>query len=242
LPWHMHQNLINLGHSLLDLIYPTFCGGGCGRHGASLCLSCLSSFTPIESATTCPKCGRWVGKTIICGDCIIHPPLFTEGFFGYSFEGAVREALHAFKFQGRKDVGRALMAGLDEKIASFSPSIDTIIPLPVTEKRLKDRGFNQSYIMSEVISQLSGKPIDYRTLVKVRDTEDQYKLSKQERRKNIKGAFAAIVRKENNIKSQTVLLVDDLYTTGSTAFEACKVLQSLKPKEILYFALARTPE
>jgi competence protein ComFC len=241
LPWHTHQNLINLGRNLLELIYPTYCGGGCGRQGTSLCLSCTSGFIPIEPANACPLCGRWVGKPLICGNCIADPPRFTAGFFGYSFEGAMREALHAFKFQGRKDVGRALMASLDQKIASFSQSIDTIIPLPVTEKRLKERGFNQSYIISEAISRISGKPMDYRTLVKVRETEDQYKLSRQERRKNIKGAFAAIIGKENYIRSKTVLLVDDLYTTGNTAWEACKVLQSLKPKEIVYFALARTP-
>jgi ComF family protein len=231
-----------LGRNLLELIYPTSCGGGCGRQGAPLCLSCTSSFTSIEPSTTCPLCGRWVGISAVCGQCIAHPPLFKAGYFGYSFEGALREALHAFKFQGRKDVGRTLMASLAEMVASFSASVDIVIPLPVTEKRLKSRGFNQSYIMSEAISRQTGKPIDFRTLVKMRETEDQYTLSKKERRQNIKGAFAALVHRHNPIQSKTVLLVDDLYTTGNTAWEACRVLQSLKPKEILFFALARTPE
>jgi ComF family protein len=182
-----------------------------------------------------------VGKAVVCGECMDDPQPFRNGFFGYSFEGPLREAMHAFKFGGRKDVGRAVVRSLGGKIAGFADAFDAVIPLPVTEKRLKKRGFNQSFIISEEISRLTGRPIAYDTLFKIRETHDQFTLSREERRKNVRGAFA--IRTEGDrAKGMRLLLVDDLYTTGSTAREACKALLSLKPRGVIFFALARTPE
>jgi ComF family protein len=178
---------------------------------------------------------------MVCGRCVTHPPPFRSGFYGYSFEGPLREALHAFKFEGRKGVGRALVRGLAGRIADLSDTFDVVVPLPVTEKRLKKRGFNQSFIISEEISKLTGRPIDFSTLRKARETLDQFALSRDERRRNVKGAFASRTG-ANRLKGMRVLLVDDLYTTGNTAAEACRALLPLKPTEILLFALARTPE
>jgi competence protein ComFC len=245
LPWPTVRSLTSLARSLLDpvleLIYPTYCGGGCGRQGDALCPVCTAAFIYLDSALICPTCGRLLGKAAVCGRCVTHPQFFRWGFYGYSFEGPLREALHAFKFEGRKDVGRALVHGLAGRIADLSDDFDVLVPLPVTEKRLKKRGFNQSFIISEEISKLTGRPIEYSTLRKVRETLDQFALSREERRRNIKGAFASRGG-AGQIKGMRVLLVDDLYTTGSTASEACKALLPLKPTEILFFALARTPE
>jgi ComF family protein len=236
----MVRSLINLGRSLLEIVYPTSCGGGCGRQGEAICSFCAESFVRTDLTKTCVICGRWLGISTVCGDCSVHPQTFSSGFFGYSFEGPVREALHAFKFAGRKDVGRALVRGLSDTMAAISRRFDTIIPLPVTEKRLKKRGFNQSYIIGEEISRITGRALDYRTLIKVRETQDQFTLSKEERRKNVKNAFVA--SEQSEVRGRRILLIDDLYTTGNTAREACRVLAALKPAEILFFALARTPE
>lgn len=152
----------------------------------------------------------------------------------------MREAVHAFKFRGRKDVGRAIVRCLTGRLARCADAFDIIVPMPVTEKRLKDRGFNQTFIISEEISRITQKPIEYGTLRKTRETLDQLSLSREERRKNIRGAFSCTGK--NGVKGKRMLLVDDLFTTGSTAREACKALLSLGPKEVLFFALARTPE
>jgi len=231
----------SLLNPVLELIYPTYCGGGCGRQGDVLCPECTDAFIYLDPAVICPICGRFLGKALVCGQCVTHPHSFRSGSYGYSFEGPLREALHAFKFEGRKDVGRALVRGLAGRIADLSDAFDVVIPLPVTEKRLKKRGFNQSFIISEEISKVTGKPIEYSTLRKVRETLDQFALSREERRRNVKGAFASKPG-ARQMKDMRVLLVDDLYTTGSTAGEACKALLPLKFREILFFALARTPE
>jgi ComF family protein len=238
----MVQSLISSGRDFLELIYPTSCGGGCGRQGAVLCPACTESFDPIDPLVTCPLCGRWLGRSAICGQCTIHPPLFHSGFFGFSFEGPLREALHDFKFNGRKDVGRELVSLLKEKVSLLRDSFDVVVPLPVTEKRLRSRGFNQSFIISEEIGRITKKSIDYRTLFKIRETQDQFTLSREERRKNVRGAFAVVARPTNDLRGKRLLLVDDLFTTGNTAGAACTVLHSLKPAAISLFALARTPE
>ncbi len=204
-----------------------------------LCGECRRSFITLESPFVCPSCGRWTGSDALCGGCITHPPYFTRGVYVFSFEGPLREAVHAFKFGGRIDVGTALMHMGRERIASFGGAFDLIIPMPVTDKRLKERGFNQSFIIAGEISRITGAPIDHETLVKAKETEDQYTLSKDERRRNVRGAFS--LKDARTLAGKRLLLVDDLYTTGNTAREACRTLLRTKAKEILFFALARTP-
>ena len=204
-----------------------------------LCHACRQSFITLETPFVCPSCGRWTGSDALCGGCIANPPNFTRGFYVFSFEGPLREAVHAFKFGGRIDVGKALMHMGRETIAAHASAFDVAIPIPVTEKRLKKRGFNQSFIIAEEISRMTGAPVDSGTLVKVKETEDQYLLSKVERKRNIRGAFALIDAR--HLAGRRLLLVDDLYTTGNTAREACRTLLRTGAKEVLFFALARTP-
>jgi ComF family protein len=232
----------NTAHNLLravsEIIYPVHCGG-CDKKGDILCRKCIDSLRTIEDDSTCPVCGRWLGKKVLCGECIQNKRGFREGYYGFYFENRLRDAIHAFKFHGRKDVGKYLVRLIDEKIISFSESFDCIIPMPVTERRLKERGFNQSFIIGEEISKITGKPLYHSILCKTRDTMDQYSLHRDERKKNIRGAFTAKNRHE--IKAKRVLLVDDLFTTGYTAKEAAGVLSKAGAEHTLFFALARTP-
>jgi ComF family protein len=164
---------------------------------------------------------------------------FEEGYYGFYFEGNLREAIHAFKFKGRKEVGRYLVKLIADKINSISERFDVIIPIPVTEKRLKERGFNQSFIIAEEIGRITGSPVYPSILYKRRDTEDQFLLDKDKRRTNLKDAFA--VKEKDRIKERMVLLIDDLFTTGATAREATGVILKSGVKGVIFFALARTP-
>ncbi len=222
----------------LNLIYPIRCGG-CGKVGQAICGDCIDSLRIVEDDSACPVCGREVGKRILCGECIEHQRGFQEGCYGFYFEGRLRDAVHSFKFHGRKDVGRHLVSLAERKVSSFSGRFDCIIPIPITEKRLKERGFNQSFIIGEEISKISGRPLHHSVLYKTKETMDQLSLHRDGRRQNVKGAFA--VRNAGTIKGQRVLLVDDLFTTGYTAKEASGVLKKAGVRSIAFFALARTP-
>ncbi|OPX98187.1 MAG: DNA utilization protein GntX [Syntrophorhabdus sp. PtaB.Bin006] len=175
----------------------------------------------------------------MCGQCLGKKKPFEEGFYGFYYEKRLRDAIHSFKFSGRKDVGKCLIHLVRTKMDTFSWRFDCIVPVPVTEKRLKVRGFNQSFIIAEEISGITGKPVYHAVLQKTKETQDQYTLTKDERKRNIKGAFS--LRREDAIKGKRVLLIDDLYTTGQTAREASRTLAKGKAKTVLFFALARTP-
>lgn len=163
---------------------------------------------------------------------------FQGGCYGFYFENRLRDALHAFKFQNRKDVGKQLVSLVQDKIASLGERIDAVVPIPITEKRLKERGFNQSFIIAEEIGQIIARPVRHSILLKTKETKDQYSLTRDERRQNIKGVFA--VKDGKSIKGKRILLVDDLFTTGYTVREAARVLSREKADEIIVFALART--
>ena len=222
----------------MDLVYPLRCGG-CGTNGHALCKECIDTFLYVDEESSCPMCGMPVGIRSVCGKCLDEKNLFKEGLYGFYYENKLRDAIHSFKFSGRKDVGKRLVCLIEERIVAFSPRFDCIIPLPVTEKRLKERGFNQSFIIAEEISRMAGKPVYHSILHKIKETRDQYTLSRDERKKNIKKAFS--LTNESTIKGKKVLLVDDLYTTGQTAREAARILLKGKAESVVFFALARTP-
>jgi len=228
----------SLAKGLLGLIYPVRCGG-CGSNGNILCRQCTNTFRFVEETSSCPICGRLVGHRIVCGQCLDKKKPFEEGFYGFYYEKRLRDAIHSFKFSGRKDVGKCLVHLVRTKMDTFSGRFDCIVPVPVTEKRLRERGFNQSFIIAEEISGITGKPVCHGVLQKTKETKDQYALSKDERKRNIKGAFS--LKRVDTIRGKRVLLIDDLYTTGQTAREASRTLAKGKTKAVLFFALARTP-
>jgi ComF family protein len=229
----------SLYKTLLNFFYPLYCGGCNTASGSVLCDDCIDTFRPVEKEKTCPICGRLIGISVLCGACMEEKRTFRRGYFGYYFEGRLRDVIHAFKFNGRIDAGKHLVSLLKNKIDTMAEEIDCIVPLPVTEKRLKERGFNQSFIIGEEIAKITGKEIHPAVLVKAKQTEDQYTLSKKDRKKNISGAFT--VKNSRQISGKRVLLVDDLFTTGYTAQEASRSLLKASAKEVIVFALARTP-
>jgi competence protein ComFC len=151
----------------MDLVYPLRCGG-CGTNGHTLCKECIDTFLYVDEESSCPMCGMPVGIRSVCGKCLDEKNLFKEGLYGFYYENKLRDAIHSFKFSGRKDVGKRLVCLIEERIVAFSARFDCIIPLPVTEKRLKERGFNQSFIIAEEISRMAGKPLYHSILHKIK--------------------------------------------------------------------------
>jgi len=228
----------NLLDSLLNIFYPLSCSG-CNTPGSTLCDVCIETFRRVDEETTCPICGRPIGKSVVCGSCLAEKRTFHRGHFGFYFEGRLRDVIHAFKFSGRRDAGRALVGLIGKKLDTMAENIDCIVPLPVTARRLWERGFNQSFIIGEEIATLTGKQIYHSVLVKTKKTKDQYLLSRKERKQNVRGVFT--VKDSDKIKGKRVLLVDDLFTTGYTAQEASRSLLRASAKQVTFFALARTP-
>jgi competence protein ComFC len=233
------STVLSFLNSALALFYPGSCVV-CGANGESLCSECIHEFKVVSESESCPVCGKTgLGSAVMCGSCSTSETFFTRGVYGYEYEGRVREAIHAFKFEGHKEVGRRLVRLIARKFRNLEKEADCIVPMPVSRKRLRERGFNQAFIISEEISLITGIPVYHQCLIKDKEVPDQFMLSKNARKRNVRGIFKT--RNHSLLKNSRILLVDDLFTTGYTAHEAARVLKAQAPADVLFFALARTP-
>lgn len=117
---------------------------------------------------------------------------------------------------------------------------DLIVPVPLHKTRLKERGFNQSLLLSRALAKVCGLPIDYINLKRTRATSPQINLKGKDRITNVKGAFA--VKNNAPFKGKGILLIDDVYTTGATVSECCKVLKKAGAEDINVLTLARVAD
>lgn len=125
----------------------------------------------------------------------------------------------------------------NKKFFSILKSYDTIIPVPISQKRRKERGYNQSELIAKEIARNVGIDCNTTCLFKVKNIVEQSKLNKEERQKNIQGVYK--LHNQKKITDKKILLIDDIYTTGSTVNECAKTLQQAKPKKIGVFTLAK---
>ena len=188
----------------------------------------------------CQICGLPCWSTV-CADCREHPPLFGKLRAIAFYEPTLREAVHLMKYEKKqvisKHLNQLLQAHLPEDLASTG--YDFLLPIPLHTNRLRQRGFNQAEQIAQGIAQVWGVPVRTDVLFRIRDTVPLSSLeSREERTKNIAGAFE--VRSPDSIRSRKILLIDDIFTTGTTINEALKVLRVASPNCVDVLTLTRT--
>jgi ComF family protein len=157
-------------------------------------------------------------------DCRTKPPPFYIARAVGPYEETYRIAIKVFKFLGRKCLGVKMGKMMAEEVKNeprFQP-IDIIIPVPISKGNLKQRGFNQTEVMAEQISKELKIKTDPLILQRIKETPSQRELSRQEREINLLYAF--VVKEPDKISGKNVLLIDDVFTTGSTSRECTRVL------------------
>ena len=195
-----------------------------------------------------PKCEvcRKSSEVALCQDCFVEIKFMKPHLGIYSvsaYEGVLKEAIHRFKFKNRKALAEPL-AILMVKYLGHLPSfdhqeIDTIVPVPLHNKRLRERGFNQAELMGQVIAKYLEKPL-YNALARIKKTKAQFDLPRDDRFHNIKDAFKVVDSKA--IYNKRVLLLDDIYTTGATIAECSKCLRIAGAKRVEVLTLSRAVE
>lgn len=190
----------------------------------------------------CKKCGSPMASSTpahTCFSCIESPPLFTMHRSFSIYDGVVREMILLMKFKKMRIFGETLAKIAYEHLKEDNSifDCDLIIPVPISNKRMTLRGFNQSEVIAKKLSELLKKSILKNVLIKKIDTIPQSLISFRERRENVRGSFE--VKSNEPLKEKSILLVDDIYTTGSTVSECCKVLLKAGAKEIKVFTIAR---
>lgn len=213
-------------NALLDIFVPPVCPlcEEALRKGA-LCGDCLDLFAREKIiGPACTVCGEpfasGAGGEHRCGRCASADPPFVLAQSAFLFEGAVRDAVHSFKYGGKVTLG-APLARLICEGTTLPERPDLVVPVPLHSDRLKSRGYNQSLLLARAASRIISAPVDCLHLKKTRLTADQVDLSAREREENVRGAFEA---SSSVFKDKTVLLIDDVLTTGSTVRECSKTL------------------
>lgn len=214
-----------------------------------LCSACQTDFSPIEPPF-CIQCGRKFkagsGDSHQCGNCIQAPPSFRTIRSAGLYSGSLKAAIHALKYKNKVHLARSLGQLLFSSFMQYydSRTIDYIIPVPLHASRLKQRGFNQAHMLvdqwpaiSAKISRDAAVCIDYKNLIRKRKTLSQTGLGRKKRKQNVKGAFA--VTDKTKIRKKQVLLIDDVYTTGSTAEECARTLMASGAAGVSVLTLAR---
>lgn len=236
----MRSFIIKAKKIILDLFFPKFCLG-CGAEGNYLCKDCLSVVDILESQF-CPGCQKRVMDGKICPSCKKFIKL-NGLFFAVSYQNKlVKKMIARFKYEPfAKELKESLTLlitthfQLCEKSLAFSDFC--LISVPLENRRLKWRGFNQSEEIAKELVKFLKIPLLSDVLYKSKGTPPQMELSAEARKENIKGAFS--LKNREKIIGRKILLIDDVYTTGSTMNECAKILKEAGAKEVWGVAVAR---
>lgn len=203
--------------SLLDLVFPPRCEVCRKGSEEALCTECFSQIKFMK-----PQLGIYSAS---------------------AYDGVLRTALHRFKFQKRKNLADPLGVLL-VKYLSHTPELkidemDFIIPVPLHRRRQRERGYNQAELLARVVSRYYEVPV-IPALERVKDTHPQFDLPRESRFTNIKGAFK--ISDSRAVYNKQILLLDDIYTTGSTIAECSKTLKIAGARRVEILTLSRAIE
>ena len=226
--------LYKLMWEAVDWVYPPYCGG-CGKFGDRWCADCQTDLEalPIE---ICPKCGDPSQAGNPCVRCIEEPPAFLELRSALIFKGPVRKAIHRLKYARDLGLGEALSKHLIELPGIIEWPLDCVTSVPLSHAHLSDRGYNQSNLLARPLALARQIPFIPQALQRTRETRSQVGLSAKERDINVRDAFWA---NSNLVKNKTVVVVDDVTTTGSTIRACASALHEAGALSVYGLTLAR---
>lgn len=228
------------------LIFPSacrLCGGLLDKPGERvLCGDCLAGLKPARGPV-CGVCGRPIASEVLslhpCGACRAVPPAFSRHRSAGEYAGRLREALLLFKFRKYKPLAGPLAAFAAAAVPDGAGlwGEGVLVPVPLHRKRRRERGFNQAEALAVALGRMTGRPVETRALRRVADIPPQTTMGRAERIANVRGAFR-VVRPER-IRGRSVVLVDDVFTTGSTLGECARVLREAGAADVRALTLAR---
>ena len=231
---------------ITDVIFPPRCLG-CAEilpnlHLQTFCVSCREKIRFI-TGSHCPICGMAFfdspAPDHLCGNCLEKNPSFGLARAVACYETLILDAIHQFKYGRDISTGSALavfMAEFDFPDFNFT-DYSIIIPVPLHIERLRERGFNQALILAKAIGKKYSIPVNFSLLKRTKSTLTQTGLDKSQREKNIRGAFT--VTDNAQAKGKSIILIDDVYTTGATLNQCAKTLIKAGAGKVAALTLSR---
>ncbi len=218
----------------VDWLFPPVCAG-CGKRGQRWCDDCQRNAL-VLSGNICPCCGVPQESGALCFECSADPPKYHALRSWAIYEGAVRSAVLQLKYKRNIALGDRLASLMIACLEKGKWAIDLVVPVPMSLAHLARRGYNQAALLARPLALASGLAYQPRAMEKVRDIRTQVGLSANQRRENVRGAFGA---EPGLVKGKSILLVDDVITTGSTLRACADALHSAGAGEVYGVSFAR---
>lgn len=202
-----------------------------------VCRKCAEKIVYIKPPF-CMKCGKQLGeeREEYCPDCSRKKHFFVQGTALYEY-GSMADSLFRFKYASRAEYaafyGRELWERKGVWLKALKP--DVLVPVPIHASRKRKRGYNQAALIAKELSRYSGVPVNEKLIVRTKRTRAQKELSERQRQNNLKKAFKIL---QNDVKLNTIVIIDDIYTTGSTVDAVAELLLQAGANKIYYMVLA----
>lgn len=224
---------------ILDLLYPPRCPvcDGVLLSTEEVCPECSIRLRYVSGAR-CFRCGKSLQEeeTEICHDCKNRPHIYDSGLSLYEYE-SIKDSLYRFKYKGRCEYagfyGKEIAGRLGEKMLAWHP--DALIPVPMHKKKERTRGYNQADILAEAVGRYLSVPVMSGLVQRQINTVPMKELEPGQRQINLKKAF---IMNHFDVKLKCVIIMDDIYTTGSTIDEMARVLKNAGIKFVHFVTLA----
>lgn len=228
------------GFKLLELIlFPSrcqICSAVLEKAGERVvCRACLDSLKS-RSVSFCVCCGRFFGDSVqprLCGSCLQDKPPYSLHRSCGRYREKLKDMILLFKYRGFRILGKDLSAFMLDSPGSSDEvwwGIDAIVPVPLHPARQRERGYNQAEVLARELAKAKGKAVLNKSLVRIDQRPPQALVEAKNREKNVRGAFA--VKSGGRIQGKTILLVDDVFTTGATLEECSRELAGAGAKEV----------
>lgn len=220
---------------VIDWVFPPQCVG-CGKLGEVLCADCFNSIDFLRTGL-CQKCGYPCGKSNECKGCGEIHPHFIEQRSLAVYNGVIEKSVIRLKYKNDLAMGLTYSRSLAALVKDSGWQVDTVVPVPLSKERLKSRGYNQAAVLAYPLALELRIPMNDKSITKIKDTATQVHLGARERQANLAGAYEPI---GDSLRDRSVLVVDDVITTGSTINECALAVLKAGAKEVYGISLGRS--
>ena len=197
----------------------------------AICDACLEDLPSPEEG--CPVCALPSPGQRVCGRCLAHPPYFNRTLAAWNYEFPIDRLIQAFKFHHRLELARWFAQSLARRLDLSNP---LIIAMPLHRRRLAERGFNQALEIARHVAEFTGGKVLHSAVHKYRATRLQSELPLDARIRNVRDVFRCV----EPVRSNRVVIVDDVMTTGATLNELARTLKQAGASQVINLVVART--
>lgn len=233
---------MSIVNSVLGMFFTNtcpLCGKVLAFNAKGACKECNEKVKYVREPR-CQKCGRPLGDMdqILCEECAKRNHHFDAGICIYEHTGQIKKSIYEFKYKNRREYGE-FYAG--ESVKMYGKllkqwNIDAIIPVPIHKDRERERGYNQATVFGQALARIIAVPIKKNILIRTKKTERQKELTDIMRYLNLKNAFSIDRNAMEGIKN--VLVVDDIYTTGSTVDACSSILKKAGARKVYFLCIS----